>query len=177
LNLAETVIADHERLVQMQTAAEEAAFVLLALQAPVAADLRIVVGSMQNVADVERMGGLARHVAEIVRRRHPEYTLPAEVHDCFAEMGRVAVDLGNSAKDVVLSRDPERAAQISRDDEIIDELHQHLFTLLKEREWTHGVESAVDVALLGRFYERFADHAVEVGRRVIFQATGQAADA
>jgi phosphate transport system protein len=92
-------------------------------------------------------------------------------------MGRVAVDLGNSAKDVVLSRDPEQAAQISRDDEIIDELHQHLFTLLKEREWTHGVESAVDVALLGRFYERFADHAVEVGRRVIFQATGQTADA
>ena len=173
LNLAETVIADHERLAQMQTAAEEAAFVLLALQAPVAADLRIVVGSMQNVADAERMGGLARHVADIVRRRHPEHTLPAKVNDCFADMGRVAVDLGNSAKDVVLSRDPERAAQISRDDEIIDELHQHLFTLLKEQEWTYGVESAVDVALLGRFYERFADHAVEIGRRVIFQATGE----
>lgn len=87
------------------------------------------------------------------------------------------MDLGNSAKDVVLSRDPERATQISRDDEIIDELHQHLFTLLKEQEWTHGVESAVDVALLGRFYERFADHAVQIGRRVIFQATGQTADA
>ena len=177
LIIAETVISDHERLAQMQTDAEEAAFVLLALQAPVAADLRTVVGSMQNVADAERMGGLARHVAEIVRRRHPEHTLPAEVNDCFAEMGRVAVDLGNSAKDVVLSRDPERAAQISRDDEIIDELHQHLFTLLKEQEWMHGVESAVDVALLGRFYERFADHAVEIGRRVIFQATGQTADA
>ena len=176
LNLAETVIADHERLAQMQTAAEEAAFVLLALQAPVAADLRIVVGSMQNVADAERMGGLARHVAEIVRRRHPDRTLPAEVNSCFAEMGRVAVDLGNSAKDVVLSRDPERAAQISRDDESMDELHQHLFAVLKEQEWTHGVESAVDVALLGRFYERFADHAVEIGRRVIFQATGEIAD-
>src|SRR3984893_6306749 len=170
LLLAEQVITDHDTLLAMRTKAEESAFVLLALQAPVAADLRIVVGSMQNVADAERMGGLARHVAEIVRRRHPEHTLPAEVNDCFAEMGRVAVDLGSSAKDVVLSRDPERAAQISRDDEIIDELHQHLFTLLKEREWPHGVESAVDAALLGRFYERFADHAVEIGRRVIFQA-------
>ena len=176
LSLAENVIAEHEHLAQMQTAAEEAAFVLLALQAPVAADLRIVVGSMQNVADAERMGGLARHVAEIVRRRHPDRTLPAEVNDCFAEMGRIAVDLGNSAKDVVLSRDPERAAQISRDDEMIDELHQDLFTLLKEQEWTHGVERAVDVALLGRFYERFADHAVEIGRRVIFQATGETPD-
>jgi phosphate transport system protein len=177
LNLAEKVIAGHEHLANMRTAAEEAAFVLLALEAPVAADLRIVVGSMQNVADAERMGGLARHVAEIVRRRHPGHTLPAEVNDCFAEMGRVAVDLGSSAKHVVLSRDPERAAQISRDDEIIDELHQHLFTLLKERDWAHGVESAVDVALLGRFYERFADHAVEIGRRVIFQATGEVAEA
>ena len=176
LSLAETVIADHERLTQMQTAAEEAAFVLLALQAPVAADLRIVVGSMQNVADAERMGGLARHVAQIVRRRHPERPLPTEVDGYFAEMGAIAVDLGNSARDVVLSRDPERALQISRDDVAMNELHQRLLTLLREKDWPHGVASAVDVALLGRFYERFADHAVEIGRRVIFQATGETPD-
>ena len=173
LTIAETVIADHEHLARMQTDAEEAAFVLLALQAPVAADLRVVVGSMQNVADAERMGGLARHVAEIARRRHPDRALPEQVNGYFAEMGRIAVDLGNSAKDVVLSGDPERAAQISRDDVAMDELHQHLFTLLMEEDWTHGVASAVDVALLGRFYERFADHAVEIGQRVIFQATGE----
>ena len=172
LTIAEIVIADHEHLAQMQTDAEEAAFVLLALQAPVAADLRTVVGSMQNVADAERMGGLARHVAEVVRRRHPDRALPTEVDGYFAEMGKIAVALGNSAKDVVLSRDPEQAAQISRDDEAMDELHQHLFSLLMETDWTHGVASAVDVALLGRFYERFADHAVEIGRRVIFQVTG-----
>jgi phosphate transport system protein len=172
LIIAETVISDHERLAQMQTDAEEAAFVLLALQAPVAADLRTVVGSMQNVADAERMGGLARHVAQVVRRRHPDPALPAEVDGYFAEMGKIAVDLGKCANDVVLSRDPERAAQISRDDEAMNELHQHLFTLLMETNWTHGVASAVDVALLGRFYERFADHAVEIGRRVIFQVTG-----
>jgi phosphate transport system protein len=172
LTIAEKVIADHEHLANMQTDAEEAAFVLLALQAPIAADLRIVVGSMQNVADAERMGGLARHVAEVVRRRHPDHTLPAEVGGYFAEMGKIAVDLGNSARDVVLSRDPERASQISRDDVAMDKLHQHLFTLLMEKDWAHSVASAVDVALLGRFYERFADHAVEIGRRVIFQVTG-----
>ena len=76
LDSAEKVIGDHEHLARMQTDAEDAAFVLLALQAPVAADLRIIVGSMQNVADAERMGGLARHVAQIVRRRHPERPLP-----------------------------------------------------------------------------------------------------
>jgi len=100
----------------MRTDAEEAAFALLALQAPVAADLRLVVGCMQNVADAERMGGLARHVAGIVRRRHPDRPPPTQVDRDFAAMGRIAVDLGNSAKDVVLSRDPEQAAQISRDD-------------------------------------------------------------
>jgi phosphate transport system protein len=173
LAIAETVIADHEHLARMQTDAEETAFVLLALQAPVAADLRIVVGSMQNVADAERMGGLARHVAQVARRRHPDRALPTEVGGYFAEMGKIAVALGNSAKDVVLSRDPERAAQINRDDDAMDHLHDQLYALLTEEDWAHGVESAVDVALLGRFYERFADHAVEIGQRVIFQATGE----
>ena len=174
LSVAEKVIADHEHLARMKTDAEEAAFVLLALQAPVATDLRTTVGSMQNVADAERMGGLALHVAKITRRRHPARVLPVEVGSYFAEMGRIAVNLGNSAKDVVLSRDPERAAQISRDDVEMDQLHQKLFTLLKDKEWAHDVAAAVDVALLGRFYERFADHAVEIGRRIIFQATGTA---
>lgn len=177
LTIAEKVIGDHQHLVRMRTGAEEAAFVLLALQAPVASDLRTVVGSMQSVADAERMGGLALHVAKIARRRHPASTLPEEVHGYFADMGRIAVDLGNSAKDVVLSLDPERAAQISLDDVELDQLHQQLFTLLKDKEWAHGVAAAVDVTLLGRFYERFADHAVEIGRRVIFQATGETPDA
>jgi phosphate transport system protein len=91
-------------------------------------------------------------------------------------MGAIAVNLGNSARDVVLSRDPERASQISRDDAAMNELDQRLFTLLTEKDWPHGVASAVDVALLGRFYERFADHAVEIGRPVIFQATGKIPD-
>jgi phosphate transport system protein len=173
LTLAEKVISDHDHLSQMQTQAEAASFALLALQSPVAGDLRVVVGSMQNVADAERMGGLALHVAKIARRRHPGHALPEEVNGYFAEMGTIAVNLGNTAKDVVLSLDPEKAAQISRDDDAMDQLHRHLFTLLMDKEWTHGVEAAVDITLLGRFYERFADHAVEIGRRVIFQATGQ----
>jgi phosphate transport system protein len=177
LAIAEKVIGDHEHLARMQARAEEAAFALLALQAPVATDLRTVVSSMQNVADAERMGGLALHVAKIARRRHPTSALPEGVNGYFAEMGRIAVDLGNSARDVVLSRDPERAAQISRDDVEMNQLHEQLFILLKDKEWAHGVAAAVDVTLLGRFYERFADHAVEIGRRVIFQATGETPDA
>jgi phosphate transport system protein len=177
LVLAEQVITDHDHLARMQTRAEEAALILLALQAPVAGDLRVVVTSMQNVADAERMGGLALHVAKIARRRHPDHTLPEEVNGYFAEMGRIAVDLGNSAKDVVLSRDPEQAAQISRDDDAMDQLHRHLFTIMMDKEWNHGVAAAVDITLLGRFYERFADHAAQIGRRVVFQVTGATRDA
>jgi phosphate transport system protein len=176
LAMAEQVISDHDELVRMQTRAGEAAFALLALQAPVAGDLRLVFGSFQNVAHAERMGALALHVAKIARRRHPNPALPEEVKGYFAEMGRIAVDLGNSAKDVVLSRDPKKAAQISKKDDAMDQLHQQLFSVLMDKEWKHGVAAAVDVTLLGRFYERFADHAVEIGRRVIFQATGETSD-
>ena len=173
LVLAEQVIGDHEQITSSSARAEEAAFVLLALQAPVAGDLRSIVSSIQIVADVERMGALALHVAKIARRRHPQHTLPGEVNGYFAEMGRVAVDLADSAREVLLSRDPEKARRIREDDDAMDDLHRHLFSVMMDREWRHGVAAAVDVTLLGRFYERFADHAVEISRRVIFQVTGQ----
>ncbi|MCV7171744.1 phosphate signaling complex protein PhoU [Mycobacterium manitobense] len=172
LVLAEQVISDHEQIAALSVRAEESAFVLLALQAPVAGDLRSVVGSIQIVADVDRMGALALHVAKIARRRHPQHVLPEEVNGYFAEMGRVAVELGNAAQEVLLTRDPEKAARIQEEDDAMDDLHRHLFTVLMDREWKHGVTPAVDVTLLSRFYERFADHAVEVARRVIFQVTG-----
>ncbi|MCV7220269.1 phosphate signaling complex protein PhoU [Mycolicibacterium elephantis] len=176
LALAEQVITDHEQIAAMSARAEEAAFVLLALQAPVAGDLRAIVGAIQIVADVDRMGALALHVAKIARRRHPQHALPEEVNGYFAEMGRVAVELGNSAREVLITRDPEKAARIQEEDDAMDDLHRHLFTVLMDREWKHGVAAAVDVTLLGRFYERFADHAVEVARRVIFQVTGKHPD-
>ncbi|MBS4727551.1 phosphate signaling complex protein PhoU [Mycobacterium sp. SM1] len=173
LVLAEQVISDHDRISELSTRAEESAFVLLALQAPVAGDLRAIVSALQMVADIDRMGALALHVAKIARRRHPQHALPEEVNGYFAEMGRVAVELGNSAQEALLTRDPQKAAQIRDEDKAMDDLHRHLFTVLMDREWKHGVAAAVDVTLLGRFYERFADHAVEVGRRVVFQATGR----
>lgn len=176
LMLAEQVITDHEQIAAMSTRAEENAFVLLALQAPVAGELRAIVSSIQMVADIDRMGALALHVAKITRRRHPQHALPEEVNGYFAEMGRLAVDLGNSAQEVLLSRDPEKAARIREEDDAMDDLHRHLFSVLMDKEWRHGVAAAVDVTLLGRFYERFADHAVEVARRVIFQATGKFPD-
>lgn len=170
LVLAEEVISCHDDIVLRAHRLEEAAFTVLALQAPVASDLRGVLAALKNVADAERMGALALHVAKIARRRHPQRALPEEVHGYFAEMGRIAVSIGNDAKDVVLSGDPEKAARLDTDDDAMDDLHRHLFTVLMDREWKHGVAAAVDVTLLGRYYERFADHAVEISRRMIYPA-------
>ena len=173
LSLAEQVITDHEKIVVMCTRAGESAVALLALQQPVAGELRAIVSSLQIAADIDRMGALAVHVAKIVRRRHPQHALPDEVYDCFCEMGTVAVELGNSAQEVLMPGDAQKAARLSEEDDELDDLHRHLFSVLMDHDgWKHGIPAAIDVALLGRFYERFADHAVEVGRRVVFQVTG-----
>jgi phosphate transport system protein len=173
LLLAEQVITDHDGTVRQARKTEELAMTVLALQAPVAGDLRAVVSALKNIADVDRMAALALHVAKLTRRRHPEKVLPEEVNGYFTEMGRIAVDMGTTVKQVVLSKDPFRAEQLADDDDDMDHIHRHLFSVLMDREWKHGVAAAVDVTLLGRYYERFADHAVEIGRRVVFQATGE----
>ncbi|TQK28919.1 phosphate signaling complex protein PhoU [Arthrobacter sp. SLBN-53] len=173
LALAEQVISEQDRLGEIRVRAEEAAFMLLALQGPVAGDLRAIVSGIQIIADIDRMGALALHVAKIARRRHPQHALPEEVDGYFAEMGRVAVDLAHSAREVLDTLDPEKARQIRDEDDAMDDLHRHLFSVLMDKDWKHGVTAAVDVTLLSRFYERFADHAVEISRRVIFTATGE----
>jgi phosphate transport system protein len=172
VDAAERVIRDHERIVALRAHVEKEAFALLALQQPVAGDLRAIFSSIQIIADSERMGALAVHVAKIAQREYPKQVLPEEVRGCFAEMGKVAIALGDSAKQVLVSRDPQQAAQLKEQDQAMDDLYRHLFSVLLDREWKHSVSAGVEVALLGRFYERFADHAVEIGRRVIFMASG-----
>jgi phosphate transport system protein len=172
LSVAEQVIADHEHIVAMSRKAEESAVKLLALQQPVAGDLRTIVSVLHVGADIERMGALAVHVARIARLRHPECALPEDVRECFAEMGTRAVQLAREAQEVLISRDPDKAGRLRNEDDAVDAEHRHLFTLLIDHKWQDSVSSAVDVALLGRFYERFADHAVEIGKRVVFEATG-----
>jgi phosphate transport system protein len=172
LSLAEQVIADHEDIVAMSKEIEGNAIRLLALQQPVAGDLRTIVSAIHVGADIERMGALAVHVARISRLRHPVCAAPDEVRASFSEMGARAVKLARTAQKVLRSRDPQEAARLRDEDDSVDAEHRHLFTLLIDHIWQDGVTSAVDVALLGRFYERFADHAVEIGKRVVFEATG-----
>jgi phosphate transport system protein len=176
LDVAEEVISSDTDIDALRTSAEEQAFGLLALQAPVAGDLRSVIAAIHSAGDLERMGDLALHVAKAARRRHPDLVLPGEVAPYFAEMGRVALDLAQDARQVILNRDIELAFTMESDDDAMDDLHRHLFTVMMNRDWPHGVAPAVDVTLLGRFYERFADHAVAVARRVVFMVTGKMPD-
>lgn len=173
LGLAEQVIGDDAKVDDARSSCEEHAYALLALQAPVATDLRTVLAAIHAAESLERMGDLALHVAKAARRRHPQPVVPDQVAPYFQEMGRVAVELARQAEQVILSRNVEQAHALEQADDEMDDLHRHLFTVIMDKDWPHGVASAVDVTLLGRFYERFADHAVSVAKRVVFVVTGR----
>lgn len=173
---AEHVIDCRDDIDRKCAALEADTFTILARQAPVARDLRAVLSSMRNVADLQRMGALAAHVARISRRRHPDTAVPGDVSGYFAEMGRIAVQLAQDTKGVVLEGNTDRAGRLNDDDEAMDDIHRRLFVVVMGPEWAHGTTAAVDVTLLSRYYERFADHAVEIAHRVIYQTTGSRQD-
>jgi phosphate transport system protein len=175
LVLAESVIAADEAIDGLQVELEERSLALLARQAPVATDLRVVVTGLRMSADLERMGDLARHVAKLARMRYPASAIPAELRATILQMGQVAERIVAKTGSVIASRDLTIAGELETDDDVMDALHRELFTVLLDEEWEHGIETAVDVTLCGRYYERFADHAVSVARRVTFLVTGERA--
>jgi phosphate transport system protein len=176
VQLAENVISADERVDDLQRDLENKAIALLARQQPVATELRIVVTSLRMSADLERAGDLAQHVAKLARLRFPDYAIPGDLHSTILEMGQLAQRLMAKAADVIDSKDVDKARQLEQDDDRMDELHRTLFQHLLDQRWTHGVETAVDVTLVGRYYERFADHAVSVARRVVYLVTGEYTD-
>jgi phosphate transport system regulatory protein PhoU len=155
---------------------ETEAIRLLTLQAPVAGELRQVVTAIQLTGNLQRMAVLATHLATAARRRHPEPTIPEPLRPLIARMGSVAVAIAGSAADVLAAPDPDTAIMLDDQDDVMDRLHEELLATVLGPAWDHGITAAVDLTLIGRYYERFADNAVEVGRRTIFLATGQTAD-
>ena len=120
----------------------------------------------------ERMGDLSVHVAKIARLRVPHVAVPEEIRPTMARMGEVAEDMVSRVSRIIIGLDVEAAIELGRSDEIMDQLRRRSFTELLGDNWTHGVEAAVDLALLGRYYERIADHAVSVANRVVYVVTG-----
>jgi phosphate transport system protein len=173
LAVAESVISADEQVDALQAELEERSLSLLALQQPVATDLRVIVTGLRMSADLERMGDLARHIAKLARMRHPRSAIPPELRATVLQMGQVAERIVAKTGSVIAKRDLAVAGELEVDDDAMDELHLALFAALLDDRWTHGIEAAVDVTLCSRYYERFADHAVSVARRVVYLVTGE----
>ena len=172
--VAEAVISEDREIDRATEKVEDAAFLLLSLQQPVAGDLRTVVAALRMVSELERMGDLSVHVAKIARLRVPEMAVPHEARPTMLRMATVAEEMVSRVVRIIGERDVEAAAELELMDDEMDQLRVTTFSqLLGGPEWRHGIESAVDIALLGRYYERIADHAVSVAHRVVFVVTGQ----
>lgn len=172
LTMAESVIAADARIDTLASDIEERCFDLISDGQPTEADLRIIIGGLRIAASLERMGDLAEHVAKQARLRYPRLSIPQELRGTFAEMGGLAEAIVSKTGAVIETQDVSLTADIARHDEQVDRLHRELFTIVLSKSWTHGVEAAIDVTLLSRYYERYADHAVSVTRRVVNIVTG-----
>lgn len=173
LSTAEKVIAADNVIDDIQHELDARTINLIARQQPVATDLRTLITSLRMSADLERMGDLAHHVAKQARMRYPNSAVPVELVPTITAMGLVADKLIDKLSSVMEHRDTVRALEIETDDDEMDKLHRELISILLDDKWPHGIETAIDMTLLGRYYERFADHAVSIARRVYFSVTGE----
>ena len=173
LTLAESVIAADAQIDTLASDIEDRCFDLIATEHPSTADLPFVIGALRIAASLERMGDLAEHVAKQARLRYPRLSIPQELRGTFAEMGGLAEAIVSKTGAVIATQDVTLTADIARHDEQVDRLHRELFTIVLSPTWAHGVEAAIDVTLLSRYYERYADHAVSVTRRVVTIVTGE----
>lgn len=173
LQIAEQVITGDEIINSLNSSIEERSLQLVALQAPVATDLRILMSAIRMGSSLERMGDLAAHISKQVRLRYPNPSIPEELRGTFGRMGEAATKIVAETGRVIKTRDTDLADKIKTYDDELDNLHRELFSVVLDDNWAHSVEAAIDVTLLSRFYERFGDHAVTVARRVVHIVTGE----
>ncbi|KFI51273.1 phosphate signaling complex protein PhoU [Bifidobacterium biavatii] len=145
---------------------------LLAKQTPVATDLRVVVSTLRLASTFERMGDLARHIAETARRSYPESPLPDNAKDLFAQMQEFLDETADNVVAMLADRDAKIADRVIRNDDKLDALHHRTFELALGENWNGNNQQLIDVVLLGRFMERLGDHAVSAARRVVFITSG-----
>ncbi|HET6653707.1 MAG TPA: phosphate signaling complex protein PhoU [Nocardioides sp.] len=175
--VAERVVSDDADVDAARERIEARCFELLALQQPVATDLRMLVAALRMVADLERMGDLSVHVAKVARLRVPDVAIPDELVPTIERMAAVAERMVGQAASVIAGRDVAAALALEESDDEMDQLRRSSFRRMLADDWPYGVEPAVDIALLGRYYERIADHAVSLARRVVYLVTGETAPA
>lgn len=172
VGLAETVIADDDKIDAAALELDELAINILARQQPVARDLRIVVSALRISASLERMGDMAEHIAQLARYRFPDKVVPKSLRSTFAELGSLDVAIANKLVELLKTEDPAIADQIRNDDDRIDALHLSVFDKVLGETWKGAAVDTVDATLASRYHERFADHAVSIAKKVKYLATG-----
>lgn len=175
--LAESVLEGHDALRARQAAVDEIALGLLARQQPVAGDLRAIVACLRMSVDLRRMGRLAAHIAEIARDRNPDAPVPDLLLEAVRAMSERALALFADAAQAVATRNAATAGRLDHEDDQVDRLQQDLYRSLLASSRGLDTETVVDLALIGRYYERFADHAVDLGRDIGYLTGKNALDA
>jgi phosphate transport system protein len=170
---AEQVIVDDVESDRLHARFERAACSVIARQAPVAGELRAVVGMIQVAEKVVRMGDLARHVAEAARRRHPYPAVPEPLTGRVAEMGALGVSIGRRVEVAVAAPGRVCLGELEQLDDSVDRLEAEVLAWVAGADTNSCVRTGVEVALLGRYFERYADQGVAAARRLNFMATGE----
>ena len=170
--LAETVIADDQKIDALAYELDELAIQILARQQPVARDLRIVVSALRISASLERMGDMAEHIAQLARYRFPEKVVPKGLRGTFREMGALDVEIAKKLTELLRTEDVAIAEDIRNEDDKVDALHLSVFDKVLGETWKGGAVDTVDATLASRYHERFADHAVSIAKKVQYLATG-----
>lgn len=173
ITLAEEVIAADHDIDAIERDLDERCVLLIAQQQPVATDLRIVISALRMSASLERMGDLARHLAELTRLRYPAPAVPEPFRDLFGQMHLGAVRIAAEVTAVLESRDVAMAEAIDHDDDLLDRLHDETFAATLGGGHPLTPQQIVDVTLAARYFERFGDHAVSVANRVVYLVTGE----
>jgi len=170
---ADEAIALSESNEEKALALDELVIKILARQSPVARDLRILVSALRMSASLERMGALAGHIASIARYRFPGSAVPTSLRSTFEEMGALDIKLANKVTEVLRNTDVDLARAIQAEDERVDELHRHVFDVVLADDWKENAMFTVDVTLASRYFERFADHVVDISSKVSYLTTGE----
>lgn len=173
LQSAQEVIAADARIDFLQNDIDERAIDVLALQGPVASDLRMIVGSLRMSASLERMGDLARHISQLARLRYPNKVIPASLTETFTELARLDTLIAEKVTELLDTRDLSQVGEIMTAKAAISKLHKSVFATVAAPEWDQPATTTVDVTLASRYFERFGDHGVSVARKVSYLVTGE----
>jgi phosphate transport system protein len=170
--LAQKVRDGDEEIDRIFLDIEKRSLALLAQQAPVAGDLRLIVAILRVVNDLERTGDLAYNIAKLVQMEGFCEPGPKAIHSLVSDLGEAAGHLVSRAIDAWVTKDEALAADLARQDDRIDELHARLIQSLLELNDQASVGPAIRLAMVGRYFERIGDHAVNMGERVRYFVTG-----